>query len=176
MSDLCRNYKYQAARFPCRGLSTLAIFVLSVLPLMAQEMTSCPMNKTAAGHQADVVEHGDTAMGFPHDKTTHHFRLTQDGGTIEVTVNDAKDSQNVSAIRMHLKHIATMFSDSNFSIPMFVHSQRGGPASPRLRAVSDRGSLLTCGPPHHDALNAIHDFLIFQIRDHQTGCGAPLIL
>jgi hypothetical protein len=79
--------------------------------------------KAASQHQADAEKHGDEAMGFPHDKTTHHFRLYSDGGAIEVTVNDSKDSQNMQAIRSHLTHIAAMFSNGEFSIPMFVHDQ-----------------------------------------------------
>jgi hypothetical protein len=55
-------------------------------------------------HQSDVEKHGDVAMGFPNDKTAHHFRLTQEGGAIEVTVREAGDMQNLDAIRMHLKH------------------------------------------------------------------------
>ena len=97
------------------------------LRLAAQDMQSCPMHKehmkATSQHQADVEKHGDEAMGFPHDKTTHHFRLYSDGGAIEVTVNDSKDSQNMQAIRSHLTHIATMFSNGEFSIPMFVHDQ-----------------------------------------------------
>jgi hypothetical protein len=58
-----------------------------------------------------------------HDKTAHHFRLFSDGGGIEVTVNDNKDSQNLQVIRSHLTHIVTMFSNGEFSIPMFVHDQ-----------------------------------------------------
>jgi|ERR1039458_3821463 hypothetical protein len=52
-----------------------------------------------------------------------NFRLYSDGGAIEVTVNDHEDSQNVQAIRSHLTHIVTMFSNGDFSIPMFVHDQ-----------------------------------------------------
>ena len=40
-----------------------------------------------------------------------------------MTVNDNKDSQNLQAIRSHLTHIVTMFSNGEFSIPMFVHDQ-----------------------------------------------------
>ena len=40
-----------------------------------------------------------------------------------MTVNDDKDSQNLQAIRSHLPHIVTMFSNGEFSIPMFVHDQ-----------------------------------------------------
>src|ERR1700733_317065 len=94
--------------------------------LAAQDMQSCPMHKEhmkEQQHQAEVEKHGDEAMGFPHDKTAHHFRLLPDGGAIEVTVNDAKDAGNIQAIRSHLTHIATMFSNGDFSIPMFVHSR-----------------------------------------------------
>jgi hypothetical protein len=75
-------------------------------------------------------------MGFPHDKTTHHFRLYSDGGGIEVTVNDSKDFLNTQAIRSHLTHIVTMFSNGEFSIPMFVHDQvpRGAPVMKEKRA------------------------------------------
>jgi len=76
----------------------------------AQDMQSCPMHKEhtkeATQHQADVEKHGDEAMGFPHDKTSHHFHLYSDGGAIEVTVNDSKNSQNVQAIRSHLRAMA----------------------------------------------------------------------
>ena len=59
-------------------------------------MKSCPMHpQTKSEHQADIEKHGDMAMGFPHDQTTHHFRLLPDGGAIEVTVNDAKDIENL---------------------------------------------------------------------------------
>lgn len=105
----------------------IALLLFSGLQLAAQDMQSCPMHKehmkAASQHQADVEKHGDEAMGFPHDKTTHHFRLYSDGGAIEVTVNDTKDSENMQAIRSHLAHIVTMFSEGDFSIPMFVHDQ-----------------------------------------------------
>jgi hypothetical protein len=159
-------------------MKILAIILLCSLPLTAQDMASCPMHKDAQSHQADVEKHGDMAMGFPHDKTTHHFRLTQDGGAIEVTVNDGKDTQNVDAIRMHLKHIAVMFAEGNFSIPMFVHTQTPPGVAEMRDHRSDiaykfeelpTGGVVRIVTANHDALNAIHDFLIFQIRDHQTG-------
>ena len=88
------------------------------LPLAAQDMESCPMHKEhmkpASQHQADVEKHGDQAMGFPHDKTTHHFRLYADGGAIEVTANDSNASDNTQAIQSHLKHIVKMFFRATF--------------------------------------------------------------
>lgn len=146
----------------------------------AQDATSCPMHKEQAKsqHQADVEKHGDEGMGFPHDKTTHHFRVLPDGGAIEVTVNDAKDADDLQAVRMHLRHITTMFADGNFSIPMFVHRK----VPPGVTEMKDRraeitytfeematGGRVRIMTQNRDALNAVHDFLNFQIQDHQTG-------
>lgn len=152
--------------------------LLCSLSLAAQDMSHCPMHKDKSQHQADVEQHGDMAMGFPHDKTTHHFRLAPDGGAIEVTVNDSNDSENLQAIRAHLKHIASLFSNGDFSVPMFVHSQ----TPPGLAEMRDRrtditykfeelpgGGRVRITTANHDALNAIHDFLVFQIQDHHTG-------
>jgi len=160
-------------------MKTLAIIVaLCSLQLAAQDMKSCPMHQDKTGHQADVEKHGDTAMGFPHDATTHHFRLSPEGGAIEVTVTDAKDVDDLQAIRMHLKHIAAMFSNGDFSIPMFVHSE----VPPGTTEMKDRkadiaytfeelptGGRVRITTANHDALNAVHDFLTFQIEDHHTG-------
>lgn len=117
-------------------------------------------------------------MGFAHDKTTHHFRLYSDGGATEVTVNDSKDSQNLRAIRSHLTHIVTIFSDGEFSIPMFIHDQvpPGVPVMKEKRAEISysfeelpAGGRVRIKTKNLVALRAIHEFLRFQIADHQTG-------
>ncbi|HEX4783039.1 MAG TPA: hypothetical protein VH350_01785 [Candidatus Sulfotelmatobacter sp.] len=159
----------------------IAFLMFGVLQLAAQDMQSCPTHKErmkeAAQHRDDVEKHGDEAMGFSHDKTTHHFRLYSDRGSIEVTVNDNEDSQNLQAIRSHLKHIVTMFFNGEFSIPMFVHDQvpPGVPAMKEKRAeisysfeelpAGGRVRIKTRNP---DALKPIHEFLRFQIADHHT--------
>jgi len=157
---------------------TVLVVLLWGLQLAGQDMSSCPMHKDKSQHQADVEKNGDEAMGFPHDRTTHHFRLSQEGGAIEVTVNDAKDTDNLQAIRMHLKHVVSMFSNGDFSVPMFIHSQ----TPPGVSEMKDRradirytfeelttGGRVRIETANHDAMNAIHDFLIFQIQDHHTG-------
>jgi TusA-related sulfurtransferase len=164
-------------------MKTIIVFLLfGGLQLVAQDMQSCPMHKEhmkeGSEHQADVEKHSDEAMGFPHDKTAHHFRLYSDGGAIEVTVNDSKDSQNLQAIRSHLTHIATMFSNGEFSIPMFVHDQ----VPPGVPVMKDKhaeisysfeelptGGRVRIKTTNPDALKAIHEFLRFQIADHHTG-------
>ena len=86
-------------------------------------MADCLVHKqqSSQAHHAMVESHGDKAMGFPHDTTIHHFRLSADGGTIEVAVNDPTDKANLQAIRSHLSHIAVMFANGDFSTPMFIH-------------------------------------------------------
>lgn len=136
------------------------------------------MHDQHAAHHAVVETHGDQAMGFPHDKTTHHFRLLSDGGAIEVAANDANDKANISAIRMHLSHIAMMFADGDFSTPMFVHDgvPPGVTAMKLLRskirytyAEMPSGGTVRIKSDDPVALAAIHDFIRFQITDHQTG-------
>jgi len=71
-----------------------------------------------------------------------------------------------------------MFSNGDFSIPMFVHSQ----VPPGITEMKERraeisysftelpnGAAIRIKTDNHDALNAIHDFLRFQIQDHGTG-------
>jgi len=137
----------------------------------------------AAAQQSDphhdaVNQHGDHVMGFSHETTTHHFRLFADGGAIEVTANDPNDSESRDQIRMHLSHIAGMFAAGNFEAPMLIHSQLppGVPALQKLKKeVSyrfeslDRGGRVRISTRNADALKAIHEFLRFQIADHQTG-------
>jgi hypothetical protein len=163
-------------------MRTLIAFLLfGGLQMAAQDVQSCPIHKEhmrTAQHQADMEKHGDEAMGFPHDKTTLHFLLSLDGGAIEVTANDSKDSQNVQAIRSHLKHVAAMFSNGDFSVPMFVHDQ----VPPGVSRMKEKRAQISYGfeelsaggririnTTNPDALKAIHDFLRFQIEDHHTG-------
>jgi hypothetical protein len=141
----------------------------------------CPMHASQMGsesHHAAVESHGDQAMGFAHDKTRHHFRLAENGGAIEVTVNDPKDSANIDAIRMHLTHIAQVFSEGDFSTPMFVHDIIP-PGVTTMKLLKEKvhfefhpleaGGRVSIRSEDPVARAAIHDFLRFQITDHRTG-------
>jgi hypothetical protein len=163
----------------CLSLATLLI---SGAALLAQtsDANPCPMHQhdSTDAHHATVRLHGDKAMGFSHAKTTHHFRLAPDGGAIQVTANDAADKASVEAIRMHLTHIAAMFADGDFSTPMFVHDSVP-PGVTTMRLLKDKirstynridaGASVRIESSDQVALAAIHDFLRFQITDHQTG-------
>ena len=129
-------------------------------------------------HHAIVENHGDQAMGFPHDKTTHHFLLSDTGGSINVTANDPKDSADIQTIRMHLEHIATAFASGDYSTPMFVHDEVP-PGVTSMKILKDQihfryesldaGARVIIASDNPLALAAIHDFLRFQITDHRTG-------
>ena len=144
-------------------------------------MQNCPMHQQharAESHRAVVEKHGDQAMGFPHDRTTHHFLLAPEGGMIAVTANDPNDRANTEAIRTHLSHIAVMFTSGDFSTPMFVHDEiPPGVTSMQLLKDAIRyhyeetpsGGQVRIESKDPVAIAAIHDFLRFQITDHQTG-------
>src|SRR5207248_11350959 len=72
-------------------------------------------------------DHAGAVMGFDQEKTAHHFSLYNDGGAIAVVVKDPADTQNLDAIRNHLRHIATMFSAGEFDAPMLVHDTKDVP-------------------------------------------------
>jgi hypothetical protein len=152
------------------------------IPAAGGEMSDCPMMKKGAGvshdHARGVETRGDQGMGFSHEKTTHHFRLSPEGGAIEVVAKDTSDSESQNQIRMHLSHIAKAFANGNFAIPMFVHDtvppgvsamkRRRGAIEYRYEEVAG-GARVRLSTRDADALDAIHDFLRFQIADHETG-------
>ncbi len=129
-------------------------------------------------HGAGVDSRGDHAMGFSHETTAHHFILQPDGGTISVETKHDRDESTRDQIRDHLRHIAKLFREGDFDIPMFIHD-RVPPGVPVMRAKgkaisytyqeTDRGGRVRITTTDSDALHAVHEFLVFQIQDHRTG-------
>jgi hypothetical protein len=129
-------------------------------------------------HHGAVEKRGDHVMGFSHERTTHHFRLYSEGGAIEVTANDPKDTSSRDQIRMHLSHIAGMFAEGNFRAPILIHDQTppGVPVLQRLKAEVnyrfediDSGGRVRITTKNKEVLAAVHEFLKYQITDHHTG-------
>ena len=129
-------------------------------------------------HMDEMNKRGDRAMGFDHLKTTHHFLLASDGGTIKVEANDAKDDLSRDQIRMHLHHISMMFAEGNFDIPMLVHAENppGVDVMKQLKSEityeyreTERGALVQISTENAQALQAVQEFLRYQIKEHQTG-------
>lgn len=135
-------------------------------------------NHNHDSHLDGLNRRGDAAMGFSHAKTTHRFLLKTDGGVIQVEANDANDTTSRDQIRQHLKHIAKKFSEGDFAAPMFIHANTppGVPAMQRLKAEIkyqfeelESGGHVRISTNEPEAVKAIHEFLRFQIKDHQTG-------
>jgi hypothetical protein len=129
------------------------------------------------GH-CEMMKRGEKGMGFSQQTTTHHFRLLADGGAIEIGTNDPKDTAGRDQIRQHLSHIAKMFSEGNFEIPMFIHDKTppGVPTMTELRdqihydfEPMDSGGRVRIRTTSPQVLQAVYEFLQFQITEHQTG-------
>lgn len=177
--------------------AALALVLALAAPLSSQQQqqgADCPMRQKhqddkpeattkASDHKhsephAEMDRRGDQAMGFSQSKTTHHFLLRRDGGSIEVEANETADQASSDQIRQHLTHIAQMFAEGDFDVPMFIHAQNppGVPVMKRLKAEikyefekTERGGRVSIRTGNAEALAAVHDFLRFQIEEHRTG-------
>ena len=69
------------------NLVLLVIFGPYCLNAIAQQPTPAKEE-----HSAGVNARGDQAMGFSHEKTTHHFHLLAIGGAIDIQSNGPTDS------------------------------------------------------------------------------------
>ena len=152
----------------------LAIFAVCVgLGLVAQTASQ-------ADHHAGVVQRGEShaGMGFSQTTTTHHFTLTPNGGIVQVTANDPKNTEQIETIQMRMQNIAQMSSEGNFSIPHFVHDQTP-PGVPTMKELKEairysaeplsNGGRIKIQTSSPEGITAVHDFLRFQIKDHETG-------
>lgn len=120
---------------------------------------------------------GDAVMGFSHETTTHAFKLYDDGGAIEVSANDAKDTKSIEAIRMHLQMIAKEFAAGDFAKPEAIHAKLpdGAAEMKTLRASikyayaeTERGGRVRITTSDAKAVDAVHRFVKFQIAEHHT--------
>jgi len=161
--------------------SIFAVLMLAMATLAiayAQQPRKDSNRNTSDMADEQMNKRGDHIMGFDHTKTTHHFLLQEEGGSIEVTANSSDDAESSAQIRMHLKHIAVMFAEGNFNAPMLIHDQTP-PAVPVMQKLKDeikydfkeieRGAAVRISTKNATALKAIHDFLRFQIKEHKTG-------
>ena len=161
-----------------RAKNYIGVLLAMTLPMALMARTQHPADQQHNHRQAGVDERGDHTMGFSHEKTTHHFRLSARGGSIEVTANDSKDSASVEQIRKHLSHIVKMFKEGNFEAPMLIHGETppGVPTMKKLKGEIDytfekidQGGRVRIATGNAEAIESIHEFLRYQIKDHRTG-------
>ena len=134
--------------------------------------------ESPAEHKCQMMEHGEMAMGFSQVKTTHHFRLTESGGVIEVQANDVSDTVSRDQIRQHLQAISKAFAQGDFSSPLMTHGRLPTGASDMQRlkgslsykyVETDRGGEVVITAVGTEPLQAVYQFLRFQIEEHETG-------
>lgn len=156
----------------------LAVALATVSMAFAQQPQTADQHQSKHESMEAMNDRGDKVMGFDHLKTTHHFLLKSDGGLIKIDANDANDKESRDQIRAHLRHIAKMFSEGNFSAPMLIHAQNppGTAVMKQLKESikyefdeNERGAQIRISTSDPNALKAIYDFLRFQIKEHLTG-------
>lgn len=121
---------------------------------------------------------GAKAMGFDQAKALHHFYLLKNGGAVELSAKDPNDKETIAAIQQHLALQAKAFEKGNFEAPIETHGKPpdGVPVLKKLRreitfevVQMDAGAALRMFTINAQARQAIHDFMKFQIQEHQTG-------
>jgi hypothetical protein len=156
----------------------LAVFIANAQQQQKKSPPAQPTSGMSDMQDEKMNERGDHVMGFDHTKTTHHFRLLADGGLIEVGANSPQDSESRDQIRMHLGHIAKMFAGGNFKAPMLIHDQvpPGVPVMQKLTSEiqyrfeeTEQGARIRISTNSPEALQAVYEFLRFQIKEHKTG-------
>ena len=146
---------------------------------LATDPATCPMHaKHTSQHHEAVDQRGDHVMGFSHEKTKHNFRLYKDGGAVEVRANDAADAESVASIRKHMQEIANDFAASDFAKPKEIHG-RVPDGVPVMRELGgrilylyeelERGARVRIQTAEPRGVEAVHQFLRFQVDDHRTG-------
>jgi SAM-dependent methyltransferase len=128
--------------------------------------------------EAEMKRHGNDAMGFDQNRTTHHFPMTSDGGSIAVDANNRADQESIAQIRSHLQQIAIDFKRGDFGKPFETHSEfpAGVPVMQRLKdeityayTETPRGGIVRIVTTNPEALAAVHAFLAYQVKEHATG-------
>jgi hypothetical protein len=115
--------------FPRQIGVVAGLSILFTAPSVWSQHTAMPPGMTHEEHMAqmkkdaEMTEHGNLAMGFDQDKTTHHFRLTADGGSISVDANARADQTSRDQIRAHLKEIANAFGQGDLGKPLMTHGE-----------------------------------------------------
>jgi hypothetical protein len=170
------------------SIRLFTVFVVASLPVVslvaAQQHPAMPSGIAHEEHmaqmkkEAELKQHGQMAMGFDQDKATHHFILAANGGEIAVSANDATDQTTRDQIRAHLQEIAQSFGTGDFQKPLMTHGDMppGVTTMQHLKAAitytfeaAERGGIVRIATSNADALDAIHAFLRYQIREHATG-------
>lgn len=110
---------------------TLTVLV-PVSAIQAQQANT----QTPEQQHAAMMKRGDAGMGFPHDRTTHHFFLLKNGGVIQV--NDYRVG-TVYAMLNHLVHT------KRYLVLQVFAASSGHLSGPRRLRAANRIRRSQCG-------------------------------
>jgi len=160
-----------------------AVLLLHSVPSLAQH-TTMPPGMSHEEHlrqlKADeaLKQRGALAMGFDQDNTAHHFFLRPNGGEIQVVATSPADAASIVQIRSHFQEIAVAFAEGLFTKPVATHGELP-PGAATLAANKARisyryqertaGASVVIETTDAATLEALHDFLRYQIVEHKTG-------
>lgn len=165
-------------------LTTFGLVSLLHGGLLSAQHQAMPAGMSHEEHLRQMQKHealkhnGALAMGFDQDTTEHHFLLLGSGGAIVVTSKDAHDAESISQIRSHLRDIAGSFAGGAFDKPVLTHGEQppGAAIMAANRALitysyeeRPNGGSLRIETSDTGTLESIHDFLRYQIVEHNTG-------
>jgi SAM-dependent methyltransferase len=166
-----------------RVLTTAALALGVASPVFAQH-SAMPVGSTHEQHMAqmkkdsEMKQHGNVAMGFDQDKTTHHFTMGIEGGAIDVAANVRADQASIAQVRLHLQEIAVAFKQGDFGKPQATHGELP-PGVPAMQRLKDEitytyyetvgGGIVRIYTANPEARAAIHEFIGYQVREHKTG-------
>lgn len=157
------------------GPPLVLVAALAVTSCLARDTTR---SAAAAGDSgfAGVQRRGAMVMGVNQYTSHHVFEPLPDGGRIELE-RGVDDSAGVAQIRHHMELIAGRFAEGDFRLPGIVHDREvpGTRIMAERRAaisytveVLPRGGAVRVRSGDSVAVQAIHDFLAFQRRDHHA--------
>lgn len=159
-----------------RTLAGVVLVAGLAVPARAQDHASCPM-AGSVDHRAAVDHRHEEATGVAHAGTVHHFLLAKDGGAIVLEIDDPDNLEERGRIRDHLQTVARSMAAGDFSLPTSIHGRIPpgvGVMKKRRSAIqyafapSDNGGVVRISTRDTKALEAVHEFLRFQIQDHGT--------
>ncbi len=153
-----------------RTLSILVAFLVLGALASAQAAPQDPMDALNARFSR--------VLGVSVEKVVLHFYLVKNGGVIDLTAKDPKDSITVNAIQKYLQNQKELWEKGKESAVTHIH-ERPPEAAATMRklrnditfytAKTDAGAVLRMFSINDQARGAIQDYLKFEIAEHKTG-------
>jgi hypothetical protein len=128
-----------------------------------------------ADRREAVAERGAEVMPFDLDTTTHHFAPLATGLEQTVVVDDRRDADQVSLVRVHLRDEADRFARGDFGDPAAIHGdhmpgladlEAGYAAVDVAYADVPDGARITYTTADPALVRALHEWGDAQVLDH----------